>query len=127
MTRTLWPLALTLGALAVTATAQSDDRITITTFSHDHTYSAGSITCPAGSWGDGFTADIEAIGEHMPLRKYEQMFDLLTKYEGDNGVAIHARTRVRNGSEEEDAIRTEATGPLDDTGRRLCSLLAGYV
>ena len=107
--------------------AHAEGRIMITSYTNDFEFASGNIGCPKGPWGNAFVVDLNRLGDKMHIRDYEALFNLIDRYERKHGIEIRSKTRVENFQVIEDRIRTEATGPVDDIGAQMCSMIAGYL
>lgn len=107
--------------------AHADGRIMITSYTNDFEFASGIVGCPKGPWGSAFVVDLNRLGDKMDIDDYEELFNLIGRYERHHGIEIRSKTRIEDYRVIEDRIRTEATGPVDEVGTELCSLIARYI
>ena len=109
------------------SSAHADGRIMITSYTNNFEFASGNVGCPKGVWGNAFVVDLNRLGDRMDDRDYEELFRLIGVYERKHGIEIRSKTRVQDMRVIEDRIRTEATGPVDETGIEMCELIAKYI
>jgi len=127
MRRLAYTILTVLFSTMLAGQAKAEGRIMITSYTNDFQFASGNVGCPKGEWGNAFIVDLDRLGDRMNIRDYEEVFNLIGRYEYKHGIQIRSKTRVRDFEVIEDRIRTEATGPVDDVGTALCSLIAGYL
>ncbi len=127
MTKLILSLGV-VGALALTpSTGMAAGKVMVTTVVDDFVMTGGNIGCPRGPWGNAFAVDIENLMGKMDERSMENLIDLISQFEGENGVGINSKSSVRDNVLTSDVIRTSTTGPVDGVGAELCALAGAFV
>ncbi len=70
----------------------------------------GSVECPKGPWGDGFSANIGRVVDLLPAPQAQAFLDALSDFVGQYGAS--------------EGSRRTASGPVSDLGSEICSSAA---
>ncbi|MFN3233300.1 MAG: hypothetical protein ACE363_14250 [Alphaproteobacteria bacterium] len=122
MNRSIRSVAATILVFGIgIGTAVAMGKTTVTTQITDEQVVGGSIICPKGPYGDGFSANFNSLIDQMPTVEAQAFLDKAGDFAGQSDVEIESR------STSGDVETVTAAGPLHDLASQLCTIAAQYL
>ena len=120
---------IALAALAMTSVsgALAMGNVTVTTESVEAQVISGSINCPKGPYGDGFSTAFDTLLDRMPAVEAQSFLDKAGDFASQNDVTIDSSSTSTDFATQQEVATVQATGPLHDLASQLCTVASQYL